>query len=388
MRRYSFGLQWKLSIWVLLASIVAALASVGLHWVARRILGWTEGDALLAAVAGNLVLHVGTVYVVLQLARSVKLRLWEAGDMAGRLAHGDFAARLPAGEADEVGELYDRLNQMGEALASTVGRLKELGEQNRVLAEEALSGAALAERAKLARDLHDGVNQLLFVQAMRAAALRKQLTRLAAGSDSGQAAAATPGDAGAPADGGANDPEALLTVKAPALQRLIADATTLEEGAREAHTEARSLILQLRPTVLEQQGLGPALAEYAQTAAQKAGWKLELQIGPEVRLFGDSAEALFRVAQEALNNVAKHAQAQTVSLELRLEGDAVRLAIRDDGVGFQASATRRPTAVGLVGMQERVSALGGQLQLRSRPGGGTEVSVRLPVQVKKEEGTA
>lgn len=378
-RRYSFGLQWKLSIWVLLASIVAALASVGLYWVARRILGWTEGDALVAAVAGNLVLHVGTVYVVLQLARSVKLRLWEAGDMAGRLAHGDYAARLPAGEADEVGELYDRLNQMGEALDCTVARLKELGEQNRVLAEEALSGAALAERAKLARDLHDGVNQLLFVQAMRAAALRKQLERLAA---------ATPSDAGAPADGGPSDPEALLAVKAPALQRLIADATTLEEGAREAHTEARSLILQLRPTVLEQQGLGPALAEYAQTAAQKAGWKLELQIGPEVRLFGDSAEALFRVAQEALNNVTKHAQAQTVSLELQLEGDAVRMAIRDDGVGFQASATRRPTAVGLVGMQERVSALGGQLQLRSRPGGGTEVSVRLPVQVKKEEGTA
>lgn len=366
MRRNSFGLQWKLSIWAFLAAIVAALVSVGLYWVARRILGWTEGDALTAAVAGNLVLHLGSVYVVLQLARSVKLRLWEAGDMAGRLAHGDFAARLPAGEADEVGELYDRLNQMGEALASTVGRLKELGEQNRVLAEEALSGAALAERAKLARDLHDGVNQLLFVQAMRAAALRKQLERLAAAGGSGQAAV----------DG------------SPALQRLIADATTLEEGAREAHTEARSLILQLRPTVLEQQGLGPALAEYAQTAAQKAGWKLELEIGPEVRLFGDSAEALFRVAQEALNNVAKHAQAQTVTLELRLEGEDVRLGIRDDGVGFQASAARRPTAVGLVGMQERVTALGGQLQLRSRPGGGTEVSVRLPVQVKTEEGTA
>ncbi|HLO04769.1 MAG TPA: sensor histidine kinase [Symbiobacteriaceae bacterium] len=356
MRRYSFGLQWKLSFWVLLASIVAAAASVGLYWLARRIPGLTEGDALLAAVAGNLLLHVVSVYVVLQLARSLKLRLWEAGDMAGRLAHGDFGARLPAGEADEVGELYDRLNQMGEALASTVGRLKELGEQNRVLAEEALSGAALAERARLARDLHDGVNQLLFVQAMRAAALRKQLEKQVQAGSTG-------------------------------LERLIADATTLEEGAREAHTEARSLILQLRPTALEQQGLGPALAEYAQTAAQKAGWQLELQIDPAVRLFGDSAEALFRVAQEALNNVTKHAQAQGVLIELRLDGDAVRLAIRDDGVGFQASATRRPTAVGLVGMQERVAALGGQLQLRSRQGGGTEVSVRLPVQVKKE-GTA
>lgn len=356
MRRYSFGLQWRLSAWVLVASVVASAASAGLYWLARRLLLFSEGDALLAALAGNLLLHAFSVYVVLQLARSVKLRLWEAGDMAGRLAHGDYGARLPAGEADEVGELYDRLNQMGEALESSMARLKELGEQNRVLAEEALSGAALAERARLARDLHDGVNQLLFVQAMRAAALRKQLERL--GASAPQGAEAT-------------------------LARLVAEATTLEEGAREAHTEARSLILQLRPTVLEQQGLGPALSEYAQTAAQKAGWSLDLQIDPAVRLFGDPAEALFRVAQEALNNVTKHAQAKLVSLELRLTEDAVRLAIRDDGVGFQASAARRPTAVGLVGMQERVSALGGHLQVRSRQGGGTEVSVRLPV--KREE---
>jgi signal transduction histidine kinase len=135
----------------------------------------------------------------------------------------------------------------------------------------------------------------------------------------------------------------------------------------------------LRPTTLEQQGLGPALAEYVKSAATKDGWAVVDEIDQSVRLDGKAGENLFRVAQETLNNVSKHAKAQTVWVVLKRTEQGVRLQVRDDGVGFDMKAGVRPTAVGLTGMQERVAALGGTLRVRSTKGQGTEVTVQMPL---------
>jgi NarL family two-component system sensor histidine kinase LiaS len=244
----------------------------------------------------------------------------------------------------EIIKLEAQLNQMADHLETAVGELRQLAEQNHRLAEEAGRGAALEERAKLARDLHDTVNQQLFVLAMRAAAARKKLEKL----------------------GGA-------------AQELAPEMATLEELSRQSHAEARTLILQLRPTTLEQQGLGPALAEYVKSAATKDGWTVVDEIDQTVRLDGKAGENLFRVAQETLNNVSKHAKAQTVWVVLKRTEQGVRLQVRDDGVGFDMKAGVRPTAVGLTGMQERVAALGGTLRVHSTRGQGTEVTVQMPL---------
>lgn len=340
----SLGLQWKLAVLYVAASLLSS-GTVALGYYAFTYFGLSTGQALAAGVAAGLAAGLVVSYAGLQLARSMKHRLWEAGDMATRIARGDFAVRLPLQAADEIGALEGQLNEMAGHLQRAVAELSQLAEQNRRLAEEAGRGAAVEERARLARDLHDTVNQQLFVLAMRAAAARKRLEK--AGGEAAEA--------------------------------LGPELAMLEELARGAHGEARQLILQLRPTTLEQQGLGPALAEYLGQARETRDLEVVADIDQEIRLGGKTGENLFRVAQEALNNIHKHARARSVQVTLSRDDDgAVVLRIKDDGKGFDTRSGVRPTAVGLVGMQERVAALGGTFRIRTAPDQGTEIAVTLP----------
>lgn len=341
-RKGNLGLQWRLSAIYLAVGLLSTAGVVaGFHFGT-----WAGLSALSAWALGagaGLAAGVGGSWYGVQMARSLKLRLWEAGDMAGRIARGDFAARLASVGDDELGWLEAQLNRMADHLEEAVGDLQRLAEQNRRLTEEAGRGAALEERARLARDLHDTVNQQLFVLTMRTAAARRRLEQLG-----GEAEALAP------------------------------ELRTLEELSRQAHGEARKLILQLRPTTLEQQGLGPALTEYVRTAAAKEGWELHDEVDTAIRFSGPEAENLFRVAQEALNNIAKHAGASSLWVSLQREEERVVLRVRDDGHGFDPRAGMRPTAVGLIGMRERVAGMGGALRVISAPGEGTEVNVWIP----------
>lgn len=336
------GMQWKLAAIFLAASLLSSGLVAGGYLLGQEIelsqgASWFLGIGL--GISAGLLLSAAGFLI----ARSIKLRLWDAADMAGRIARGDFSARLPVDKVDEVGLLEEQLNQMAGQLDTAVAELGQMAEQNRRLAEEAGRGAALEERARLARDLHDTVNQQLFVLTMRTAGVRRRLEKLG-------------GEAGA----------------------LVGELSAVEELARQAHGQARELILQLRPTTLEQQGLGPALAEYVKAAGAREGWDVSLDIDLELRLRGPASENLFRIAQEALNNISKHAGASAVTVGLERSAGQIRLQIRDDGKGFDLKAGVRPTAVGLVGIRERVAALGGKLGVVSAPGKGTELTVSLP----------
>gem|GEM_PF-714174 len=362
-------MQWRLVAVTLAAGALSSGLAVLGFWVAGEY-GLGQEDALLVGaitgLAGGLVASVWSF----RLARRIKYRLWNAGDLAARIRRGDLSARLPVGEVDELGDLETQLNEMAAYLEQAVGDLSRLAEQNRLLAEEAGRGAALEERARLARDLHDTVNQQLFVLSLRAAAVRKRVSRELSGTGGVPAAADGPA-AGGSAGGEPGSSKSYLA-------SLPEELAALEELARAAHSQTRELILQLRPTTLEQQGLGPALAEYVRTAATREGWEVEKEIDPTLRLRGPEGEALFRVAQEALNNAAKHARASCIRVALQRVDGEIQLMVADDGVGFDRNLGIRPTAVGLVGMRERMVALGGSLRVRSAPGQGTEVAAILP----------
>lgn len=339
----SLGLQWKMAIVMLGVSLVGSGAVAAGYYLGIWF-GLVPTSALVVGIAAGLFVGLVGSLVGFRVAREFKLRLWDAADMAGHIARGNFAVRLPDGSPDELGWLEAQLNRMAGHLETAVGNLERLAEQNRQLAEEAGRGAALEERANLARDLHDTVNQQLFVLAMRTAAARKRLERIG-------------GDA----------------------QALVPELASLEELARTAHAETRGLILQLRPTNLEQQGLGPALAEYVKAVGSKEGWEVVAEIDPAARPDPSRAANLFRVAQEALNNISKHAGARTVWVTLVETEEGLLLRIKDDGRGFDARASVRPTSVGLVGMRERVTALGGTLRVHSAVDEGTEVAVTMPL---------
>jgi signal transduction histidine kinase len=144
--------------------------------------------------------------------------------------------------------------------------------------------------------------------------------------------------------------------------------------------QLRQLSRELRPTILDDLGLAPALEWLAQGLGQRTGLTVTVDAHVE-RLPSVIETALYRIIQEALTNASRHAQARSIAVEVREDGPIILAVVRDDGEGFDveaALARRGERGLGLIGMRERVEALGGQFMIRSAPGSGTEVSIRIP----------
>ena len=209
--------------------------------------------------------------------------------------------------------------------------------------------AALAERQRLARDLHDSLTQTLISLHLSA-----------------QAAAD-------------------LWDSQPAQARAALDV--VRHLATGAATEMRALLMDLREAVLEQEGLVAALEALCAVVRQRSGLQAALHVaasgsgaragpaGLPERLPPAYEEALYRLVQEALANVVKHARATRATVT-PVRGTTVRVSVEDNGVGFGAPAPA--FAYGLAGMRERVGALGGRLQLDDGPSGGARVVAELP----------
>jgi signal transduction histidine kinase len=226
------------------------------------------------------------------------------------------------------------------ALALAIANQAAVAIENARLYEQARELAAVQERQKLARELHDSVSQSIYSIALGLHSARIQIDR---------------------------DPDQLPA----SLDDLITQA-----GA--ALAEMRALIFELRPESLEREGLVAALTK--QAAALEARHELLVRddLCEEPRLSIAVKQELFRIAQEALHNTVKHARAHKVDLALRLSSEAVSLEIRDDGVGFDPTSSF-PGHLGLRSMQERVSQLGGRLQIESAPGRGTRLLALVPI---------
>jgi len=168
----------------------------------------------------------------------------------------------------------------------------------------------------------------------------------------------------------------------------------IDDGLAERHSQrARSMLkrldqtmaavrriaVDLRPQMLDDLGLGPAVEWLAQDFARHTGLRCTTQLDDVGGLADSVATALFRMVQEALTNVLRHAQATEVVVELRLREGRARLCVRDNGVGLQDGRAPRDSQFGLLGMQERADMLGGQLHVSSTKGGGTCVCMELPL---------
>jgi signal transduction histidine kinase len=258
---------------------------------------------------------------------------------------GAFSAEL----IDVAGEVADRL-----AVVLQATRLAERVEAGRERLT-ALAGRARtareSERRRLGRELHDEVGQ-----ALTAVKINLQtVQRLPASAD-----------------------------MAPRLD----ESVGLVEQALH---QVRSLSLELSPPLLDGQGLGPALRSYLNRLGPRAGLAVLFAADPlEKRLPGGLETACFRVVQEALTNVVRHARARQVAVEVRRRARAVRILVADDGVGFDVRAAWRRagqgSSLGLLGMRERVLQAGGRIAIRSAPGRGTEVRARLPLPPSRATG--
>ncbi|RRR71238.1 MAG: GAF domain-containing protein, partial [Candidatus Viridilinea halotolerans] len=230
-------------------------------------------------------------------------------------------------------------------LLTTVADMLAGALENVRLYRRAQAAAVLEERNRLARELHDSVTQQLFSMTLTAQAARAQLER--------------------------NPP------------RVAGQLERLQETATAALAEMRALIAQLRPPALRDQGLVAALQQHAQKLSQREGIVISLGVVGDERLAQGSEQPIFRIVQEALNNVCKHAAACNVQITLEFSSNVILVRVRDDGAGFAPEATPSSAGrqLGILGMRERAAELGGTLELCSTPGSGTEVVVRVPRRV-------
>jgi NarL family two-component system sensor histidine kinase LiaS len=283
----------------------------------------------LILVTGSIVTIIaaisGSVFGFLT-ARGLTRRLKRLSVAAGMWGRGDFSALTHDASQDELGQTSRQLNRMAEQL------------QNLLQARQKL--ATLEERNRLARDLHDSVKQQVFAISMQIGATKVLLKR------------------------DANAAEARLN--------------EAEKLVHQAQQELTSLIRELRPVALEGKGLIAALRELV------TDWTKQSNIVANLRVEGVEGtqgaqtlpltveEALFRVAQEALSNVARHSNATLVQVTLTMTDDTVTLSVTDNGQGFDVAQHGR-LGVGLLSMQERMKALGGDVQVESTPGKGTRI---------------
>ena len=229
------------------------------------------------------------------------------------------------------------------ALALALASQAAVAIENARLYESAQYAAALEERQRLARDLHDSVSQALYGIVLGTHAAIKMLE-------------SSPGT----------------------VEETLRFVLTQAEAAV---TEMRALIFELHPETLAREGLSGALAK--QVAAVQARHRLvvnaTIEAEPELPL--GSKEDLYRVAQEALSNAARHARASQINLVLRCCSQWVTLEVSDDGIGFNPE-DRPPDHLGLQSMHERVWRHGGRLEIESQPGHGTLIRARIPLDAR------
>jgi signal transduction histidine kinase len=143
--------------------------------------------------------------------------------------------------------------------------------------------------------------------------------------------------------------------------------------------DVRRLAVELRPKALDDFGLVPALERLAETFWEQTAVRVELEPGMgDERLPSEIETALYRITQEALTNVVKHAQAKHVSIVLTRRESSVSVLIEDDGRGFVPGEARED-GLGILGMQERIALVGGQIAIESSPGGGTTLAIEVPL---------
>jgi NarL family two-component system sensor histidine kinase LiaS len=331
-----FNIQWKLAASYVLVTLLTVLVLEGLLILAANNLDLrfaAEWDSQSAIGVGQFGVSLLTTTLLLLpcmiplglmfgfvTAASFTRRLRRLTEASSALADGDLSRRVQDSSGDEIGQLARQFNAMAKQLEADTAQLRELAERNAQLAQQTQRLAGLEERHRLARELHDGVKQHLFGVNLATAA-------------------------------GLN----LLDTDVDAARARLLEA---REHSRQAQAEMQSLLNELRPAGLDERGLVAALTDYLAAFERQEGIETHWQADDNLSVPLTYEQALYRIAQEALTNVARHAQATEVNIELRANPESVILNVADNGQGFDAAGLQEGTTMGLQGMRERLTGLG------------------------------
>jgi NarL family two-component system sensor histidine kinase LiaS len=282
-----------------------------------------EARALLSGPSALLlaIVPVGVLFGLLASHRLVRrVRRLEEATLA--VADGDYSIRLPSSGRDEVGRLEANFTAMTRQLSSALAAERQ----------RATSDARAAERARIAREIHDAISQHLFGLRMIAAGMRRA------------------------------DPDNR-------------EARAIERISEEALRDMQTLLAELRPASLDGAGLTAALLDICAAYQERLGVAVDASVD-DVAVPADVEHALLRVTQEACANAVRHGGARRLAVSLTGLDGQVELVIRDGGSGFDPAAPRAGS--GLAHIRDRVAELGGTVDIDSAPGRGAALTIRVP----------
>ena len=266
----------------------------------------------------------------------------------GNYPNASFPREIPAEQPREKGNHGPDF--LGKTLESIIAGVSV----ERTRADEALRAltgrlieAQEAERRRLARELHDGLNQQLAMLAVELGMLAQQV------------------------------PVSSATIRDQLLN--------LRDRAERFSNDLRHMTHQLHPAALEHLGLVSALRGHCTEFSRHEEIRVWFHVSGDVRSKNPEVDVcLYRIAQEAIRNAAKHSHAKEAWVEIRQQRDAIRLSVLDKGVGFDLTTLKVGRGLGLVSMRERVELISGSLTIKSAPGEGTCVEVRVPAASRRQ----
>ncbi|HRK87793.1 MAG TPA: HAMP domain-containing protein [Anaerolineales bacterium] len=333
------GLVWDTAVPILDGKV--GTARIGLSDASIR----TAVSTLTAQlILTTLLVSIAGILVAVSLTWILTRPIISLAQATQAVAKGDFSPRVLRWANDEIGDLAEAFNSMTEELARTDELRKEREVLRRQLLEKVIATQE-DERRRIARELHDSTSQ--------------NLTSLIVG---------------------------LRVMETNCAQcASISKATDLRDVASKTLDEVHDLSMRLRPRVLDDLGLSAALERLVSEWQTRYKIPVDVAIQLGERLPGEVETAIYRIVQETLTNIARHAQAKSASILVERHGDMVRAIVEDDGIGFDINANHGERHLGLLGMRERAEFLHGALTIESSHENGTSVFIEIPLQNEQME---
>ncbi|WP_223700789.1 sensor histidine kinase [Sutcliffiella deserti] len=343
----------SLRFWLIRSFITVSMVSSALFFIFLQLLvlffpnGKINVQVTIGMTVIGLLISIATsVYIGYRHSSYLKKRVEDISTFIATLGRGKLSERMAVVEKDELGRLTEDINQLANKIQNQVRSLQKLAEEKNQLALRAHNAATIEERQRLARELHDSVSQQLFaVSIMSSATIR------------------------------------MFDLYPEEAKKQMNDIAMI---AAQAQGEMRALLLHLRPVSLTNDTLCVGIHKLLEELEERTPINFQHSINEIISLSNATEDHLFRIIQEALSNILRHADASVVKIDMHQKDDKyVYIFISDNGKGFEVNQHKQ-SSYGISNMRERCEEIGGQFTVRSKTGEGTHIEIYIPIREEEK----